>query len=125
LWMGVPTLTLPGPTVPGRSGATAMGHAGLEQFVATDEQDYVRRGIAAAADLPTLAALRAGMRERCMQSPMFRPDRVAAGASDALRVMWRRWCDGLPAESFDLYDAARTDERGVGSPLGADARSTS
>ena len=102
LWMGVPTLTLPGQTVPGRSGATAMGHAGLEEFVATDEQDYVRRGIAAAADLPTLAALRAGMRERCMQSPMFRPDRVAAGASGALRVMWRRWCDGLAAESFDL-----------------------
>ena len=102
LWMGVPTLTLPGRTVPGRSGATAMGHAGLEEFVATDAQDFVRRGIAAAADLPALAALRAGMRERCLQSPMFRPDRIATGASAALRIMWQRWCDGLPAESFDV-----------------------
>jgi predicted O-linked N-acetylglucosamine transferase (SPINDLY family) len=102
LWMGVPTLTLPGRTVPGRSGATAMGHAGLEEFVATDAQDFVRRGIAAAADLPALAALRAGMRERCLQSPMFRPDMIATGASAALRIMWQRWCDGLPAESFDV-----------------------
>jgi predicted O-linked N-acetylglucosamine transferase (SPINDLY family) len=125
LWMGVPTLTLPGPTVPGRSGATAMGHAGLEEYVAIDEQDFVRRGIAAAADLPALATLRAGMRERCMQSPMFRPEMIAAGASEALRVMWRRWCNGLPAESFDVYDAARTDERSAGSPVVADAHGNS
>jgi predicted O-linked N-acetylglucosamine transferase (SPINDLY family) len=102
LWMGVPTLTLPGQTVPGRSGATAMSHAGLASFVATDAQDYACKGIALAADLPALAELRIGMRERCMHSPMFRPDMIATGVSAALRVMWRRWCDGLPAESFDV-----------------------
>lgn len=102
LWMGVPTLTLPGNTVPGRSGLTAMSHVGLPQFVAEDKADYVRKGVALASDLPTLAALRAGMRERCMQSPMFRPESIAEGASQAMRVMWQRWCDGLPAESFDV-----------------------
>jgi predicted O-linked N-acetylglucosamine transferase (SPINDLY family) len=101
LWMGVPTLTLPGLTVPARSGATAMSHAGLTQFVAHDADDFVRRGAALANDVPALAALREGMRERCLASPMFQPEAIAQSVSAALRTMWHRWCDGLPAESFE------------------------
>ncbi len=106
LWMGVPTLTLPGKTVPGRSGLTAMSHAGLEMFIAQDKDDFVRRGVELASDIPALAALRAGMRERCEGSPMFRPAQIADGVSEALRVMWRRWCAGLPAESFEVQETA-------------------
>jgi predicted O-linked N-acetylglucosamine transferase (SPINDLY family) len=100
--MGVPTLTLPGQTVPGRSGLTAMSHVGLENFIATDKQDYVRRGVALASDVAALAVLRSGLRARCQQSPMFQPQIIAESATRALRVMWRRWCAGLPAESFDV-----------------------
>ncbi|PLZ01906.1 hypothetical protein CY652_12770 [Burkholderia sp. WAC0059] len=105
LWMGVPTLTLPGKTVPGRSGATAMSHAGLAQFVATDADDFVRRGAALAGDLPALDALRSSMRERCRHSPMFRPDEIARGVGEALRAMWQRWCAGQPAEAFEIAAA--------------------
>jgi predicted O-linked N-acetylglucosamine transferase (SPINDLY family) len=106
LWMGVPTLTLPGKTVPGRSGLTAMSHAGLDMFIARDKDDFVRRGVELTSDIPALAALRAGMRERCERSPMFRPAQIAEGVSEALRVMWRRWCSGLPAESFEVKETA-------------------
>ncbi|HEY1608743.1 MAG TPA: tetratricopeptide repeat protein [Paraburkholderia sp.] len=102
LWMGVPTITLPSHTVPGRSGLTAMSHAGLTQCVATDEDDYVRRAVALASDLPALAALRSGMRERCLASPMFQPERLAVDVNAALRTMWRRWCEGLAPESFTV-----------------------
>ncbi|TAM06621.1 MAG: tetratricopeptide repeat protein [Paraburkholderia sp.] len=102
LWMGVPTLTLAGETVPGRSGATVMGHAQLDRFVACDKQDFVRRGVELANDIPALAELRATARERCLASPMFQPDVVAQSVSRALRTMWQRWCAGLPAETFDV-----------------------
>jgi tetratricopeptide (TPR) repeat protein len=102
LWMGVPTITLPGQTVPGRSGLTAMSHVGLEQFVARDKADYVAKAVALASDLAGLAELRSTLRERCTQSPMFRPDFIAAGATEALRIMWRHWCEGLAPESFDV-----------------------
>jgi predicted O-linked N-acetylglucosamine transferase (SPINDLY family) len=111
LWMGVPTITLPGQTVPGRSGLTAMSHVGLESFVATNKQDYVRRAVAVATDLPALAALRAGLRARCGQSPMFRPQLIADSAASALRVMWQRWCAGLAPESFDVSDTSSTGQR--------------
>lgn len=102
LWMGVPTVTLPAHTVPGRSGLTAMSHAGLTQCIAVDEDDYVRKAIALASDLPALAALRTDMRRRCAASPMFQPERIAESMNTALRTMWRRWCEGLPPESFEV-----------------------
>jgi predicted O-linked N-acetylglucosamine transferase (SPINDLY family) len=100
LWMGVPTLTLVGETVAGRSGTTAMSHAGLECFAAANAEDFVQRGVALADDIAMLAELRAGMRERCLASPMFQPDVIAQSVSRALRTMWQRWCAGLPAETF-------------------------
>lgn len=100
LWMGVPTLTIAGDTLPSRAGATWMSHVGLEQFLAADKADFVAKGIALSSDIPALAALRTGLRERCMESAAFRPEVVAAGLSRALRIMWQRWCDGLPNVAF-------------------------
>jgi predicted O-linked N-acetylglucosamine transferase (SPINDLY family) len=79
-----------------------MSHVGLEQFVARDKADYVAKAVALASDLAGLAELRSTLRERCTQSPMFRPDFIAAGATEALRIMWRHWCEGLAPESFDV-----------------------
>ncbi|WP_408226495.1 O-linked N-acetylglucosamine transferase family protein [Paraburkholderia sediminicola] len=102
LWMGVPTLTMAGETVPGRAAATWLSHAGLDAFVATDKQDFVAKGIAFATDITALADLRNGLRERCATSAAFRPDVVAAGVSRALRIMWQRWCDGQPVAAFEV-----------------------
>lgn len=108
LWMGVPTLTIAGQTLSSRAGTTWMSHVGLQSFVAADKQDFVAKGAALAADIPALAAIRTGLRERCMASAAFRPDVVAAGVSRALRIMWERWCAGLPAAAFDVPAEAVT-----------------
>ena len=102
LWMGVPTLTLAGSTAASRSGASILGHAGLEAFVANDAADYVRKGLSWAGNLAALSDIRAGLRERFANSAMGQPTVAAAGLEHALRVMWQRWCAGLPAESFEV-----------------------
>jgi protein O-GlcNAc transferase len=100
LWMGVPTLTLAGGTPAGRQGAAMLGPVGLQEFVALGADDYLRKGIALAADLPALAALRAQLRTRCEDSPHRKPEVIAAALDRALRVMWRRWCAGQPPRAF-------------------------
>ncbi|AOJ70616.1 MULTISPECIES: tetratricopeptide repeat protein [Burkholderia] len=100
LWMGVPTLTMRGKTPSSRAGLTWMSHVGLESFVADDVDDFVAKGIALASDVPTLARIRGELRERCARSAAFQPQRVAQDVSDALRIMWRRWCDGQPPAPF-------------------------
>ncbi|MEW5965583.1 MAG: tetratricopeptide repeat protein [Pseudomonadota bacterium] len=102
LWMGVPTLTLAGNTVAGRSGASILGHAGLDVFVAEDIEDFVAKGESWCGRLDELSAIRAGLRERFAASPRGQPAVVAAGVARALRMMWQRWCAGLPPASFEV-----------------------
>lgn len=104
LWMGVPTLTLAGHKVAGRQGASLLGHVGLESFIAHDAADFVQKGVSWAGDLAALSAIRTGMRERFAKSAMGQPSAVAAGLERALRVMWRRWCEGLPPVIIDESD---------------------
>lgn len=70
LWMGVPVLTLAGRTHVARVGASLLTHLGLPDWITAGEDDYVARAVAAAADLPALAALRAGLREKMRASPL-------------------------------------------------------
>lgn len=101
-WMGVPTLTLAGGTVPGRQSASFLEHNGLTQFIASDAADFVARGTAICADLSALAAIRAGLRGRFILPESDTMTRVADGVEQALRLMWRRWCQGLPPASFEV-----------------------
>ena len=101
LWMGVPTLTLAGHTPAGRQGAAILGHVGLEAFVAEDPEDFQKKGLSWAGDLAALSAVRSGLRKRCEQSPIRSPELIAAGLENALRTIWKCWCTGLPAETFE------------------------
>ena len=101
LWMGVPTLTMAGDTLPGRVGAAVLGHAELHDFIAQNQTEFLQKGIALASQLDHLAALRSGMRMRMSKSALGQPALIAAGLDNALRQIWQRWCAGLPAVSFD------------------------
>jgi len=89
LWMGVPTLTLAGDTLYSRQGASLLTAAGLKDWVAVSRQDYVDRAIALAGDLSKLAALRAGLREQVLASPLFDPPRFTHNLEEALWGMWQ------------------------------------
>ena len=102
LWMGVPTLSLAGGIPAGQSGASILGHAGLEEFVARDADEFVSKGVSWQGRLAELADIRAGLRERLASSAIGQPALIAAGLELALRTMWQRWCAGLPPESFEI-----------------------
>ncbi|MBN3781500.1 tetratricopeptide repeat protein [Burkholderia sp. Ac-20345] len=101
LWMGVPTVTIAGQSIPTRGSASWLRRVDLDTFIAHDKDEFVRKAIALADDLDTLQTLRSGLRERCLASAPFHPDVVAQGLSVALRMMWRRWCAGDAPVSFD------------------------
>ena len=110
LWMGVPTLSLAGRTPPGRHGATILGHVGLDAFVAHDAEDFERKALGWAANVAALADVRGALRARCAASVVQRPDLIAAGLVRALRIMWQRWCAGLPPEAFETQPDGETED---------------
>ena len=71
LWMGVPVLTQMGGHFVSRMGASFMTAAGLSEWVAQDDDDYVAIAQRMAADRKALLALRQGLRERLQGLPAW------------------------------------------------------
>jgi protein O-GlcNAc transferase len=92
LWMGVPVVTLAGDTMMARMGAAVVKAAGLDETVATTPDDFVARAAALARDLPRLAGLRAGLRERVARSALCDSPGFARAADALWRTLWRDWC---------------------------------
>jgi protein O-GlcNAc transferase len=93
LWMGVPVITLAGATAVGRSGVSLLSNAGLPDLITQSPQDYVSKATELAGDLPALATMRAGLRERIRRSPLMDAVRFAADVEAAYRRMWRVWIE--------------------------------
>lgn len=94
LWMGVPTITLPGQTAVSRAGLSLLTTAGLPEWVATDPEHFARIAREQTRDLRRLAELRAGLRARLQASPLMDAARFARGVEAAYRELWRAWCAG-------------------------------
>lgn len=85
LWMGVPVVSLAGTHFAGRHALSHLTSLGMADWCAADAEGYVARAVAAAADLPGLAALRAGLRARMRASPLMDAPRFGANLAAALR----------------------------------------
>ena len=93
LWMGVPVVALAGDSFCARHALSHLSNTGLADWVVTAADDYVALATRRAADLPALAALRAGLRARVAASPLVDAPRFGQALSAALRDAWRHWCD--------------------------------
>jgi predicted O-linked N-acetylglucosamine transferase (SPINDLY family) len=93
LWMGVPVVTCPGETFASRQSLSYLSTVGLTETIAGDLEEYVKLAVSLAGDLPRLAALRAGLRERMAASPLCDGKRFAENFAEILRGVWRGWCE--------------------------------
>lgn len=64
MWMGVPVVTQCGHNFVSRMGASFMTAAGLPEWVADDDEGYVRVAVQMAQDRAALLTLKRGLRER-------------------------------------------------------------
>jgi protein O-GlcNAc transferase len=92
LWMGVPTITLPGEIFASRHSASHMSNAGLPEWVTGSTQEYIEMAVARSLDLSALAELRAGLREKVRQGPLCDALRFGRNLGAALRHAWKVWC---------------------------------
>ncbi len=97
LWMGVPTLTQAGESLPARLGAATMTAAGLDEFIAGSSAEYVELAAHWATRADELQRIRQSLRSRLESQRQQLPVQVARALEARLRQMWRRWCEGLPA----------------------------
>jgi predicted O-linked N-acetylglucosamine transferase (SPINDLY family) len=85
LWMGVPVVSLAGPTAVSRVGASIMANLDmLDEWVATTEQDYIHRAVTWAARPEHLRTLRSRLRDRLLRSKLTDAVGFAANFESAL-----------------------------------------
>lgn len=92
LWMGVPLITLEGPTLPQKLGASHLRRAGLGEWVTRSQTEYVALARGLPSRLPELAELRAALRNRLRAHPARDGRAVADGLGQVLRQTWRDLC---------------------------------
>ena len=93
--MGVAVLTLRGNDFLSRVGESVVSNAGYREWIATDRQDYVVKGVEFASDLTGLAETRRSLRQRVLESPLFDGKRFAKDFQAAVRGMWAEQPDLL------------------------------
>jgi protein O-GlcNAc transferase len=88
LWMGVPTVTLPGEIFASRHSASHLSNAGYADWVARDLADYHDIALRWARDPAGLARSRETMRARVRASPLCDAPRFGRALGLALRHAW-------------------------------------
>jgi len=99
--MGVPTLTLKGDTAAGRQTASILEHNGLPGFITHDVAEFISRAEVVSKMLPRVTELRTILRGRFAPNTSSAMVQLADSVEHALRLMWQRWCAGLPAAHFE------------------------
>jgi len=87
LWMGVPVVTCPMETFASRHSLSHLSNVGLTETISGDLVEHVERAVSLAGDVPRLAALRGGLRERMAASPLCDGKRFAANLASILRAL--------------------------------------
>jgi protein O-GlcNAc transferase len=94
LWMGVPVLSIAGPTHESRVGASILHNLALDAWIARDSAEYVRLATEFAADRASLARLHADLRPRLSGSPLMNESQFARDVEATYRHVWRQFCRG-------------------------------
>jgi predicted O-linked N-acetylglucosamine transferase (SPINDLY family) len=88
LWMGVPVVTLRGDRHSGRVGDSLLHAAGLQEWVAASEDDYLRIALGLISNPAGLAACRRGLRARLEASPLLDGPAFTRTVQDLFRRVW-------------------------------------
>ena len=94
MWLGVPAVSVKGPTVAGRHGAAYLAALRLDELVASTLDDYLAKIGALVQDRMRLGRLGEGLREKIAASPLMDHGKLARELEGAYRTLWREWCAG-------------------------------
>lgn len=100
MMMGVPVVTLPGPTFAGRHSATHLVNAGMPELVTNTWDEYRERVHELVSDLDSLSTIRKHLRDILLQSPVCDGARLAQNLMKSLRAIWQRYCEGKAPQTL-------------------------
>jgi len=92
LYMGVPFVTLADRPSVGRIGASVLESVEHQQWIASNEEEYIEKAVNLASDLEQLAIIRSQLRMRMQALPVMDEAGFVSKLEAAYRKMWQQWC---------------------------------
>jgi len=89
----VPVVVKEGQNFVSRMGASFMRAAGLPEWVAASDEDYVETAARMATDRQALLQLKISLRARLQAAPAWNIDEYTRDIEHALRSMWTEFCE--------------------------------
>ena len=92
MFMGVPVVTMAGNSHVSRVGVSLLSNVGLPDFIASDEDDYLKKCAGIAADEPRRIELRSKLRQIVTGSVLCDHAGFTRRLEAHYRESWRDWC---------------------------------
>ena len=89
IWMGVPVLVLKGKKFISKCGESINHNLGMSDWIAKDERDFISKAVGFCSDYKKLSDLRANLRHKALNSPLFDAKKFAENFHEALWKMWK------------------------------------
>ena len=89
IWMGVPVLVLKGKKFISKCGESINHNLGMSDWIAKNEEDFILKAVDFCSDYEKLSDLRANLRHKALNSPLFDAKKFAKNFHEALWKMWK------------------------------------
>jgi predicted O-linked N-acetylglucosamine transferase (SPINDLY family) len=93
--MGVPVITYTGESHAGRVGSSILTALGLDEFIASSDDDYIGIAKGLAGNNARLTELRRGLRSRMAESSLSDGRAFAHKMEQAYRTIWQEYCSSV------------------------------
>ena len=90
-WMSTPVLTKKGTTFVSRTTGSINHNCGMSDWIASDENEYVKKAIKFSTDLELLTEINKNLRGTALKSPLFNSTLFAKQLNNAFWEMWNNF----------------------------------
>ena len=104
LWMGLPVITLPKFTYPSRHSSAYLKSIWLDEFIASSPAEYRKKAISLAENPNYLRAIRFGMRDRLLSSPLCNIKKFGELMENVFSSAWFSYISGKSPISFTVKE---------------------
>ena len=91
VWMGVPVLTLKGNRYLFHFGESINYNLNMEDWVAENQDDYLKKAVNFSSDLEKLSFIRKNLRKKALSSPVFDEESFSVSFAEILWSIWKKF----------------------------------
>jgi len=106
LWQGLPVITCMGEVQSSRLAASLLNALEMPELIAQNLKEYEVLAIYYAQNNLARQTMRNKLKNKRYTAPLFDIPRTVKHIDTAYKNVWQRYCNGLPAEAFDVEPLA-------------------